>query len=451
MLRRLAAFFVGLAQRYMPDPFLFALLLTFVTFALARAVTPHGMMALVGFWYDGLWKILSFAMQMILILLTGYTLASSGPVRALLAWAASRPQTPGTAAVLVVLVAAFSALLNWGFGLVVGALLAREVGRRVPVDFAFLVACAYSGFVLWASGLSSSIALVSATAGSPMNVIATYTGRAVTPMRETLLAPYNLALVAATLVLLPLMLRAMMPSPEQSRPAPAPGQQPPEGAMNHAPAERRPGDERTPAARLENSPVFSLLLAAMGAAYLAGHFYRSGFAINLDLVILIFLVAGLILHGRPIAYARAFNQAATVAGPLALQYPLYGGIMGLMVDSGLAGWISNGFVAVSSARTLPLLSFCSSIVITLFIPSGGGHWVVQAPFMIPASVKLGVAPSVTAMAVAFGEQTGNMLQPFWALPILSIAGLGIRDIMGYCVMTFLLSAALSALALLFLA
>ena len=443
MLRRLAAFFVGLAQRYVPDPFLLALLLTFVTFGLALAVTAHGPMALVGFWYEGLWKILTFAMQMILTLLTGYTLASSTPVRRLLGWVASRPRRPASAAILVVLVAAMSSLLNWGFGLVVGALVAREVGRRVRVDFAFLVACAYSGFVVWGSGLSSSIALVSATEGSPMNVIAIYSGRAVTPVSETLLAPYNLALVAATLVLVPLMFWAMIPPPEQTRPA--------DPNLLAEPEEPPATAERTPAARLENSPVLGLLLAAMGTAYLARHFYRNGFSINFDVVILVFLVAGLIFHVRPIAYARAFNQAARVAGPLALQYPLYGGIMGLMVDSGLAGWISNGFVAVSTPRTLPLWSFFSAMLVNLFIPSGGGQWAVQGPLMIPASVKLGVAPSVTAMAVAFGDQTSNMLQPFWALPILAIVGLGIRDIMGYCVMTFLLSTALSSLVLLLLA
>ena len=158
-------------------------------------------------------------MQMILTLLTGYTLARSTPVRRLLGWVASRPRTPASAAILVVLVATFSSLLNWGFGLVVGALVAREVGRRVRVDFAFLVACGLLRFRGLGSGLSSSIALVSATEGSPMNVIATYTGRAVTPVSETLLAPYNLALVAATLVLLPLLFWAMMPTPEQTRPA----------------------------------------------------------------------------------------------------------------------------------------------------------------------------------------------------------------------------------------
>ena len=177
------------------------------------------------------------------------------------------------------------------------------------------------------------------------------------------------------------------------------------------------------------------------------HFAQRGFALDLNVVILAFFLLGLLLHLRPIRYVHAFNQAARVAGPLALQYPLYGGIMGLMEDSGLAGVIAHWFVSFSTPTTFPFYTFLSSIIITLFIPSGGGHWVVQGPFMIPAATRLGVSPTVTAMAVAFGEQTGNMVQPFWALPILAIAGLGIRDIMGYCVMTFLLSSLLSSAAL----
>ena len=157
------------------------------------------------------------------------------------------------------------------------------------------------------------------------------------------------------------------------------------------------------------------------------------------------------LHGRPVAYVRAFNQAARVAGPLALQYPLYGGIMGMMQQSGLAGVISQAFVSFSTQVTFPVYCFLSAALVNLFVPSGGGQWAVQGPVMIPAAMELGVSPTVTAMAVAFGDQTTNMLQPFWALPLLAIAGLNIRHIMGYCAMTFLLSTALSILVLFFLA
>jgi len=445
MLNRLASFFVRLIQRWMPDPFLFCVLLTVLCYLLALTLTPSAPLALVAYWYAGIWEILTFAMQMILVLLTGYTLAASRPIRALLERIAALPANQGRAIVVLVVVSLLASLLHWGFALVASALLARAMGRKVAgCDFGFLVAGAYSGFVLWASGLSSSIPLVSATEGSPMNIIAQYTPVRVTPIRETLLAPYNLALVAATLILLPVMFRWMMPRGAQIRPVE------PARLAEPEPAETAPAPtEKTPASRLEQSRLVTLALAALATTYLIRHFAQRGFALDLNVVILAFFTLGLLLHLRPIRYVHAFNQAARVAGPLALQYPLYGGIMGLMEDSGLAGVIAHWFVSFSTPTTFPFYTFLSSIIITLFIPSGGGHWVVQGPFMIPAATRLGVSPTVTAMAVAFGEQTGNMVQPFWALPILAIVGLSIRDIMGYCVMTFLLSSLLSS-AVLFL-
>ncbi|MBI4462407.1 MAG: short-chain fatty acid transporter, partial [Acidobacteria bacterium] len=213
----------------------------------------------------------------------------------------------------------------------------------------------------------------------------------------------------------------------------------------------RPGAETlsapTPATRLEQSRLVTLALVALGAAYLVGHFLRAGFALDLNVIILLFFLLGLALYQRPIRYIQAFNQAARVAGPLALQYPLYGGIMGMMQGSGLAGLVSEWFVSFSSPTTFPFFTFVSAALINLFVPSGGGQWAVQGPIMVPAALELGVSPAVTAMAVAFGDQSTNMLQPFWALPILAIARLGVRDIMGYCVMTFLLNALLSTLVL----
>ncbi|MFQ5816956.1 MAG: short-chain fatty acid transporter [Terriglobia bacterium] len=446
MLNRLANFFVRIVERWMPDPFLFCVLLTVLCYGLALGLTDTGATQLVVHWYNGIWEILTFAMQMILVLLTGYTLAASRPVRRLLENLASWPRNQGSAIVLLVGVSLLAALLHWGFALVASALLAKEMGRKVPgCDFGFLVAGAYSGFVIWGSGLSSSIALVSTTEGSAMNFIARYTGRAATPLGETLFTPYNFTLVLATLVLLPLMFRLMMPRGSQIR-AVAPALLTP-GAAETAETSSTAGAVRTPATRLEESWLVTLALVALGGAYLVRHFARSGFTLDLNVVILLFFVLGLALHVQPIRYVQAFNQAARVAGPLALQYPLYGGIMGMMQYSGLAELISQWFVSLASATTFPFFCFLSAALINFFIPSGGGHWVVQGPFLVPAAQQLGVSPAVTAMAVAFGDQTANMVQPFWALPILAIARLSVRDIMGYCLMTFLLSTLLSTLVL----
>lgn len=448
MLNRLANFFVRVLERWMPDPFLFCLLLTLLTFALAWVFTPAAPLELVNHWYAGLWSILPFAMQMILILLTGYTLASSGPIKRGMVWLASIPKDQGSAVVLLTVASMLAALLHWGFALVASALLARELGRRVPhCDFGFLVASAYCAFVIWGSGLSSSIALVTATAGSEMNFVEKFTGAGPLPLSETLLSPMNIALVLATLVTLPLLFRWMMPRGNQIRtvdPKVLDALEPPPEPER----EKKDAPEKlTPAQRLERSPLVLYTFLLLGAVYLVRHFWTRGFALDLNVVILLFLVLGMALHGRPAAYVRSFNHAARVAGPLALQYPLYGGLMGLMSSSGLAGLVAQSFVAYSNEATFPFFAFVSAAVINFFIPSGGGQWAVQGPFTIPAALELGVNPATAVMAVAFGDQLTNMLQPFWALPILAIAGLNIRHIMGYCVMTFLLAATLSTLVL----
>ncbi|MFQ5724567.1 MAG: TIGR00366 family protein, partial [Terriglobia bacterium] len=352
MLNRLANFFVRGVERWMPDPFLFCLLLTVFCYLLALVLTPTGPADLVTHWYEGLWEILPFAMQMILILLTGYALASSGPVKRLLERIASLPRSQGSAIVVLTLSAALASLLHWGFALVASALLAREMARRVPnCDFGFLVAGAYSGFVLWHSGLSGTIPLVSATADSQMNFIARYTDTKVVPLADTLLSPMNLALVAATLIALPLLFRLMMPRGQQIR-----GVDPKLFEEADNPSEAALAAPATPAQRLERSRALLYALVLLGGVFLVRHFATRGFALDLNVVILVFLVLGMALHARPANYIQTFNRAARVAGPLALQYPLYGGIMGMMMKSGLAGVISQWFVSFSTQLTFPFFS-----------------------------------------------------------------------------------------------
>jgi short-chain fatty acids transporter len=428
MLRALTRICVRYAERYIPDPYLYAVILTFITALAALAFTDTAPAPIVTAWYDGIWAILAFAMQMALILSTGVALAATPQVRRLLETIAAIPARRGTAAVTVFLAGAFGSWLNWGFGLVVGALVAREVAKKVrDVDFGLLVAAAYMGNMVWASGLSSSIALASATPGSPLNIIERETQR-ITPLSETIFTAYNLVPTILVFCLIPLMLMAIGPNEQEMKRADplllAKGDEVPI-------AEPR---ERSFASVIENAWLLTLLLVAMGLAYEWNVITTRGFTLDINGMIFIALMLGLILHWRPIRYVRAFNAAARTVGPILLQFPLYGGIMGMMTGTGLAAVISQAFVAYSTQETLPFWSFVSSNIISLFVPSGGGHWAVQGPFMIPAAVNLNVDPAMTAMAVAMGEQTANMIQPFWALPILAIAGLGIKDIMGYCVM-----------------
>jgi len=427
MLRQLTRLCVRYAERYIPNPYLYAVILTFITVAAALIWTPSGLLKVVDSWYDGIWNILAFALQMALILVTGVTLADAPLVKGLLRRVASLPTGQAGAAITVFLAAAVGSWLNWGFGLVVGALVAREIAKRLrAVDFGFLVAAAYMGFMTWASGLSSSIALATATHGSALNIVEKVTGK-IAGFDETIFTAYNLVPVVLLVILMPVALCFMGPEEKDMKKVD------PQVLIRQDEVAQEGTRARTFATVLEDSWLLTVLLVLMGVIYEWHTITTKGFHLDINGFIFIVLMLGLIFHWRPIRYVRSFESGARTVGPILLQFPLYGGIMGIMTGTGLAGIIAASFVSFSTEHTLPFWSFISSNIISLFVPSGGGHWAVQGPFMIPAAVKLHVGAAITAMGTAMGEQTANMIQPFWALPILAIARLGIKDIMGYCV------------------
>jgi short-chain fatty acids transporter len=443
LLSTITSFFLFLFEWITPDPYIFAVALTILTSLLAGVFAPKGTadLILTG-WYNGLFNILAFAFQMVLVLVTGYALSNSPPVRRLLDRLAGIATTPKRAVVVVVLTVMVTSFVNWGCGLVVAGLLAREIAKRIKIDFGWLVAAAYSGWIIWASGLSSSIALAQATPGSVLNVVQKMTGKVLT-LNETVLAPFNVVPVLVLMILIPILYCAIQPAETETLAADSARLI----AEDQAPAGR--ADEAPTLARhLERAWVLNLIVVIAGVAALSIIWLKSGFNLDINSVIFLFFIAGLLLHWRPIAYVEAINNAARVTGPLILQYPLYGGIMGIMTTTGLAEVISKAFVAFSNVHTLPFWNFIASMIISLFIPSGGGHWAVQGPFAVPAAAQLHTSQAATAMAVAMGEQVANMIQPFWALPVLAIAGISLRRVMGFTVMSFFVGAIVFGLALL---
>ncbi|MGF6597391.1 short-chain fatty acids transporter [Paraburkholderia sp. GAS448] len=429
MIQRISHFFTAIVHRILPDPLIFAILLTVVTFVLAFGLTPTQPAELVVLWGAGFWNLLAFSMQMALILVTGHALASSPLVKRMLVALASSARTPGQAVMLVAFVGAVACAINWGFGLVLGAMLSREVARRVKgTDYRLLVACAYMGFLTWHGGLSGSVPLVAATRGNPMEKTI-----GLIPVSHTIFTGYNAFITFALIVLLPILARLMMPRPEDVVSVdPRLLEEPPT-------VERTLSPDATFAERLEESRALAILVALVCAAYLIIRTIEKGFVLDIDTVNLMFLAAGMILHKTPMGYARAIGTAAKGASGIMIQFPFYAGIQALMDHSGLAGVITRWFVDVANVHTFPLLAFLSSAVINFAVPSGGGHWVVQGPFVMPAAKALGADLGKSAMAIAYGEAWTNMAQPFWALPALAIAGLGVRDIMGYCVTALLFS------------
>jgi short-chain fatty acids transporter len=213
---------------------------------------------------------------------------------------------------------------------------------------------------------------------------------------------------------------------------------------------KRPEGKLSFARKIEYSWLGSAFIGAAGIGLIVlTHFQHIAFS-GVNAVIFVMFISGVILHGYPLAYADAIKNAAKQSGSMMLQYPLYGGIMGMITATGLAGVISNAFVHIASAHTLPFWSYVCSLFITFLVPSGGGHWAVQGPFVVPAAVQLHASTAATAVAVAAGENVAYMLQPFFALPVVAIAGIGIQRVMGYTVVTFLVTGVIWAAATLFL-
>lgn len=442
LLSRATAFFVFLFEKVMPDPYVFAVLLTFLGVVLARLFAPNATLpSIASAWYGGIFAIFAFAFQMIIMLVAGYALAMAPPVHKLLARIAGTVSTPLGAISLTIVVSLIASWLNWGLGLVTSALLAREMAKRVRLDFGWLVAAAYTGFVVSTEGLSGSIALSQATHGSVLNVVEKVTGRGI-PLSETIFTRFNLIPCLLLLITLPIVFRYLQPAEKNTLPA-DPDRLRKEDEQVHT-------KERTDTlgSRLDNAWILNFALVLFGIFALVMEWSRKGFSLDLNSVIICLVLGGLLLHWRPSAYIGSIKHAARISGSLVLQYPLYGGLMGIITTTGLAGVLSKVFIKYSTAHTLPFFTYLTSMIITLFVPSGGGHWAVQGPFAVPAAVQLHSSLAGTTMAVAMGESVANMLQPFWALPILAIAGIPMRRMMGFMVVTFFIAGIVFAISLL---
>jgi short-chain fatty acids transporter len=440
VMQSLTALCVRYVERLMPDPYLFAVILTLIVAALVaflvKGASPSGMLKA---WYGGVWgsqNIFTFAFQMVLILVTGYTLAEAPVLKRAIVSIASKPRNQVQGALLCFGVSAVLALLNWGLGLVAGALVARQVAKRfTDAHFGYLIAAAFMGFIVWTQGLSSSIALANTDNGSPINVIHKLTGITV-PLKLTIFQPYSWVSVIVVVALLALAIWRMEPA-QSLAPDPAVFEDQDQPEVNVE-------GKKTFAEWLENLWILNILVFAAGFAY----FCISGFALNIASMIMLFTITSALLHRTPIRFIRAFTSAAKVSGPLLLQYPLYGGLVGLlgyMPSHGakpLQTLLAQAVVSGATQYTLPFLTFIGSLVISLFVPSGGGHWAVQGPIAVDSALAIGQrSPAylgLISMAVAVGEGVANMIQPFWLLPLLAIAKLNVRQVMGFTIVAFVI-------------
>jgi len=411
MLARLGAVFSRWAERWVPDPFVLALVLTLVTLLAGFALTGSLGAVLQG-WYGGFASIplLAFALQMCLILVTGQALASSRPIQRIVRRIARWPKRTPAAAGLVAVIACSTGLIQWGLGAVVAAFVVREISQSAaedgrPMDIPVLGAAAYSGLAIWHGGLSGSAPLKAAEA-------AQFTQGAANPIpvSETLFSSLNLIVSGGLLVLLPLMCIALAPKGTT-----VPMLVSAEGAGSLA----------------SKRSLLGFLIGSAAVLVVVLSWFRGDIAFDLNSVNLFFLALALAAHGSIRSFLDSVSEGARGAGAIIVQFPLYFGILGIMQESGMIERLSAAMTSIASPATFPLLTFLSAGLVNFFVPSGGGQWALQSDVLLTATAALDLAPERTVMAFAYGDEWTNLLQPFWALPLLAITGLKARQIAGY--------------------
>ncbi len=411
MLARLGEVFSRWAERWVPDPFVLALALTSIALLGGFALSGSVATVLQG-WYSGFSStpLLAFALQMCLILVTGQALASSPPVQRVVRAVARVPKRTPEAAGLVALIACLTGLIQWGLGAVVAAFVVREIAHSAaedgrPMDIPVLGAAAYAGLAVWHGGLSGSAPLKAAESAQ----FTQGTTQAI-PVSETLFSSLNLVVTGGLLILLPLMCVALAPKatlvPE------------------------------VPAVRVFASPQGKRsvlgLVAGVTAVLLVGYGWARGeVAFDLNSVNLFFLALALAAHGSIRSFLDSVSDGARGAGAIIVQFPLYFGILGVMQASGMIERLSSAMALVASSSTFPLLTFLSAGLVNFFVPSGGGQWALQSDVLLSTAAALDLDSARTVMAFAYGDEWTNLLQPFWALPLLAITGLKARQIAGY--------------------
>lgn len=427
-MNKVVGFFTEVMRKYLPDPFVFAILLTLLTMMMAVLIEKMPPIEVIDSWGDGFWGLLSFTTQMAVILILGYVLATAPLTDKLLDKIVDRVEKPKTAIIIATLVGGIGSYLNWGFGLVIGGIIAKKLALKVKgVHYPLIIAAAYSGFTMYGLGFSASIPVLISTKGHPMEAM-----MGIIPLKDTIFSVPMLLTALVTIITLPIMNSFLHPKAAdvvEIDPSLHVEKDTTKKLTNILP-------EDTLAAKLNNSRIISLLIGGCGLVYI-GYFFIKGQSLNLNLINFTILFVGILLLGTPIKYVEKVTEGARMIGGIILQYPFYAGIMAIMAASGLVDTISKVFVDVSTPETLPVWGLWSSFLINFFAPSGGGHWAVQGPFMIEAAKELGSSLGEVSMSVMLGNAWNDLVQPFWILPALALSKLKLKDIMGYTVIMML--------------
>lgn len=431
--------FKRLFYHLFPSPFAIAIILTIVVYLLALVFTqrPENAVStypikILEYWQTGFWELLAFTMQMALILILGHALALTPLFNRLIGSLTQYCNTTAKAALLVSFVTILLSFFNWGLCLVFGAIFARKVAERaqeknLAINYPLIGASGYVGMMCWHGGLSGSAPL---TVSSADHFLTNQIG--VIGIEQTTLSGMNISTSLCLILLIPLSLY-MLGKLAPSKPMEMKLKSHKKKTQTVAIGAEKIDHAKFPAIAL------GLLICIIAVRKAFNHPSDAGLGfIDLDYINLLLFGLGILLHGSFAGFLSAIQKAIGGASGIIIQFPLYAGIMGIMKYSGLGAEISYAFVAISNEVTLPIFTFFSAGLVNVFVPSGGGQWVVQGPIVTEAAQTLGVSIPKTIMALSYGDQLTNMLQPFWALPLLGITQLKAKDILPYSALVMLI-------------
>lgn len=424
------------SERWIPDALVIVWILSIIAFVMALVwgkTTPQG--AIIA-WGKGFWALLAFGMQMCLIMMTGYILACSPPIRRIMDWLARLPNSehPWQAIMAMSLFSMTTAWIQWGLSLIGSAMFALFLIRRNPkTDYRLLVAAAYLGLgCTWHAGLSGSATLL---VNTPNNFL--IQGKfldATIPTTETIFTSFNIVLSVIVVVVITVLMCLMHPSPEKTYVVK-------QNLLDQLKLYENPPK---PTGKLSFSdwlnwwPGLNLIVAAAGLYWLSWEVATKGFAnsVNLNNINLLFLMLGVLFHWTPWTFLKAAEEAGKAVWGVVIQFPFYAGIFGLFKFTALATAIAGFFVAISNPSTFLLIIYWYSGLENYLVPSGGSKFAITAPFIIPAAKELGVSIPKTVLTYAWGDMMTDMIQPFWAIAMLAVAKLEFREIMGWLMLVF---------------
>lgn len=422
------------ASSLVPDAFSIASVLTFATLGAAVLWAGASPETAVRAWGQGIWTLLPLSMQIAFVVFAGYLLAVSPPMARLIDVIAAWPKTPAQAVGLAAFTSMGISWLNWGVGLVASAILVKSIAARRPdVNYPLLVAAGYLGMgVTWHAGPSGTVPLL--FAGRDSFMVRDRLLAAPVALSETIFSPGNLIFTAVAALVLGFVAVMLARKPGVFPPPPL-EPPPPQAADTSA----KPA---TFAEWLSRTRLVTLALGLLGLLFLFLESRAGTFSLSLDMVNLIVLALALILHRNAAALLAHVEEAARPLHGVVLQFPLYAGIYGVIKDTGLANRLAEVFLSVATTDSLPTVVFAYSAFLNYWVPSGGAKWAMEAPYLLKSAAALDVSPARIAMAYSYGDMATNLIQPFWAIPLLAVARLEFKHILGYELIFFVVYSAL---------